>query len=105
VPSVPAAGVPLKAFVAGLNVTPLGSAPLSLTVGAGIPVAVTVKEPARPSVKAVLLALVIAGGWVGENLATKAALKGPNLSLPSLKVVWNAPGVTGKLGEFVWPAT
>ena len=28
--------------------------------------AVTVNDPARPTVKVVLAALVIAGGWVGE---------------------------------------
>jgi hypothetical protein len=45
------------------NVTPLGSAPLSLTDGVGTPVAVTVKLPAAPTENVVLLPLVIAGGW------------------------------------------
>jgi hypothetical protein len=45
------------------NVTPLGSAPLSLTDGVGVPVAVTVKLPAAPTENVVLLPLVIAGGW------------------------------------------
>ena len=40
VPPVPAAGVRLSTPVAGVNVTPLGNAPLSLSVGVGIPVAV-----------------------------------------------------------------
>jgi hypothetical protein len=56
-----AAGVPLTTPLAVLNVTPLGSAPLSLNVGAGEPVAVTVNEPAVPTVKVALLALVMAG--------------------------------------------
>ena len=43
------------------NVTPLGSAPVSVRVGAGVPVVVTVKLPAVPAVNVVLLALVIAG--------------------------------------------
>jgi hypothetical protein len=58
-----AAGVPLTTPLAVLNVTPLGSAPLSLNVGAGKPVAVTVKEQAVLSVHVVLLALVMAGAW------------------------------------------
>ena len=47
-----------------LNVTPLGSAPVSLSVGAGNPVAVTVNVPAVPTVNVVLFALVIAGAWL-----------------------------------------
>src|SRR5262245_1445567 len=63
VPPVPAPGVPLKTPVAGVKVTPLGRAPLSLKVGVGEPVAVTVKVPALPTVNVVLFALVIAGVW------------------------------------------
>ena len=48
-------------WVAGLKVTPLGSAPLSLSVGAGKPVAITVNDPGKPAAKVVLAALVIAG--------------------------------------------
>src|SRR5437879_5686934 len=44
--------------------TPLGRAPDSVKVGAGKPVAVTVKEPAVPTVKVVLSALVMAGAWL-----------------------------------------
>jgi len=62
VPAVPAAGVPPNSPVDALNVTPPGSAPLSLSVGAGSPVEVTMNEPAMPTVNVVLLALVIAGG-------------------------------------------
>ena len=47
-----------------MNVTPLGSAPLSLNVGVGIPVVVTVKLPLLPTVNVVLFGLVIAGGYV-----------------------------------------
>ena len=53
-------GVPLSTPVAALNVTPLGSVPVSVNVGAGLPVAVTVNVPAVPTVKVVLFALVIA---------------------------------------------
>jgi non-ribosomal peptide synthetase component E (peptide arylation enzyme) len=44
-----------------VKVTPLGNAPVSVIDGVGLPVAVTVKLPTVPTVKAVLLALVIAG--------------------------------------------
>src|SRR5207245_8355425 len=63
VPFVPAAGVPLRTPVVVLNVTPVGSVPVSLNVGAGNPVAVTVKVPAAPTENVVLLALVMAGAW------------------------------------------
>jgi hypothetical protein len=43
------------------NVTPLGSVPVSRSDGVGVPVAVTVKLPAVPTVNVVLFALVIAG--------------------------------------------
>ena len=46
------------------NDTPLGRAPLSVSAGVGKPVVVTVKLPAVPTVKVVLLALVMAGAWV-----------------------------------------
>src|SRR2546427_13274433 len=61
VPPVPAAGVPLRTPVVVLNVTPVGSVPVSLNVGAGNPVAVTVNVPTVPTVNVVLLALVMAG--------------------------------------------
>ncbi len=63
-PPLPAAGVPLRVPVPAVNVTPLGSAPVSLSVGVGTPAAVTVKVPAVPTVKVVLFALVIAGAWL-----------------------------------------
>ena len=47
-----------------LNVTPLGSVPVSLSVGVGEPVAVTVNEPAEPTEKLVLFGLLIDGAFV-----------------------------------------
>src|SRR5437879_1209932 len=61
VPPVPAAGVPLRTPVAGVNVTPVGNVPVSLNVGVGVPVAVTVNVPGVPTVNVVLLPLVITG--------------------------------------------
>ena len=46
-----------------MNVTPEGNAPDSDSVGVGVPVAVTLKVPAAPTAKVVLLALVMAGAW------------------------------------------
>jgi len=60
----PDAGVPLSfpvPFPLSTNVTPLGNAPNSLRLGAGKPVVITVNDEAVPSVKVVLLALVMAG--------------------------------------------
>jgi hypothetical protein len=46
-----------------VNVTPLGRAPLSLSVGCGAPVAVTVNDPVLPTENVAALALVTAGAW------------------------------------------
>ena len=62
VPPEPVAGVPLSVavpFPLLVKVTPPGSVPVSLRVGVGDPEVITVKEPAVPTVKVVLLALVI----------------------------------------------
>ena len=67
---VPAAvAVPLRTPVLVLNATPVGSDPLSLSVGVGVPVSVTVNDPAEPATKVVLLALVMVGAWFKSNAA------------------------------------
>jgi hypothetical protein len=90
-----ALGVPLK--VAALNVTPLGSAPASVILGAGVPVAVTVNEPAVPSVKVVLLALVMAGacaaGAFTVNVKSWVALG--ETPFDAVKTMGNVPLVVG----------
>ena len=65
VPPVPAAGVPVSTPVVVFRVRPLGKVPtVTLKVGAGKPVAVTVKAgPAVPTVKVALATLVMAGAW------------------------------------------
>jgi hypothetical protein len=81
VPPVPDAGVPLSVpvpFPLSLNVTPLGSVPVSVSDGVGVPVAVTVNVPAVPTVNVVPFALVIVGAVpppapAGLNAATPAA--------------------------------
>ena len=65
VPDVPDPGVPLSSPVAGVNVTPLGSAPLLDSVGAGLPFAVTVNEFGLPRKNVALFALVIVGDCEG----------------------------------------
>jgi hypothetical protein len=59
VPPVLAAGVPLS--TPAEKVTPAGSVPVSLKVGVGIPVAVTVNDAAAPTLNVVLAGLVMAG--------------------------------------------
>src|SRR5439155_21204221 len=61
VPAVPAAGVPESTPVVALNVTPLGRPPVSLSVGVGFPVAVTVNDPDAPTTNFTALVLVTAG--------------------------------------------
>ena len=73
---VPAPGVPDSIpvpFPLSLKVTPLGSAPVSVRVGAGVPVVVTENVLAVPTVNVVLLALVIAGpAFPGFTVSVKA---------------------------------
>ena len=53
--------------MAALNVTPLGRLPLSVSVAGGVkPVVVTVNVPDVPTVKVVLLGLVMAGKFEEE---------------------------------------
>lgn len=60
--------VPLRR-PAELSVTPLGSVPVSVKVGAGTPEAVAVNDPAVPAVNVVLFALVMVGAWFAANVA------------------------------------
>ena len=53
------------------KVTPEGSVPLSLSAAVGVPVVVTVKLPAVPVVKVVLVALVITGAWAAATVSVK----------------------------------
>ena len=73
---VPAAGVPPRTPVAGLKVTPLGSAPDSLNVGAGKPAPVTVKELANVLANETLVALEMLARWsiVNVKLCVKSGL-------------------------------
>ena len=53
-----------RAVPLSTNVTPVGSAPVSVSgIGIGMPVVVTVNVPNVPTVNVVLAVLVIAGGW------------------------------------------
>ena len=62
---MPAPGVPDSTPVVALRVTPLGRVPVSVKVGAGLPVAVTVKVPAVPTAKVVAFPEVMVGGTEG----------------------------------------
>jgi hypothetical protein len=86
-----AVGVPLK--TPALNVTPAGSAPDSVIVGAGNPVAVTVNEPAAPSVNVVLLALVMIGAWLTVNVKFCTALG--KMPFDAVNVIGNVPLAVG----------
>jgi hypothetical protein len=89
-----AAGVPPRIPVAALKVTPAGRVPVSLSVGAGEPVAVTVNEPATPAVKVVLFALVITGGWF--TVSVKACVAFVPIPFWAVKVMGYVPAVPGR---------
>ena len=75
-----------------LNVTGLGSAPVSVSDGVGAPVVVTVKLPAAPTVNVVLLALVIAGAVCAGLMVKVTAFDVP--PLPGfVTVTFAAPAV------------
>ena len=86
-PVVPVAGVPLRTPVAGFKDTPLGNVPfVTLNVGAGEPVAVTVNDPATPSLKVALLALVKAGGTMARTVRVKLWLAFGDTPLLAVRV-------------------
>jgi hypothetical protein len=70
--------------VVELNVIPAGSAPVSVTVGAGNPVVLTVNDPACPTVKVAVAELVMAGDCrtvsVNDWLAVPEELVAVNVS-------------------------
>ena len=66
--------VPLPLFT---KLTPLGSDPDSPIVGVGVPVVVTEKEPAEPTVKVLELAEVIAGAMPTTTGLFDALAAGP----------------------------
>ena len=69
---VPGAGIPARVpvpFPLSVKDTPLGSvAPPSLMAGVGVPVVVTVNDPAAPTVNVAALALVITGAVSTVNV-------------------------------------
>jgi hypothetical protein len=77
--------VPFELLV---KVTPVGSAPDSLSDGVGDPVVVTVKVPAVATVNVVLLALVIAGAWL-EALIVSVKLCVAFVPTPFVAVIVN----------------
>jgi len=91
VPPVPAPGVPLSTPVPGLNVTPVGNVPVSLNVGLGVPVAVTVNVPAVPTVKVVLFALGIPGAMF--TVSVKLVIAGEPTPCDAVNVMGYVPAV------------
>src|ERR1019366_1666671 len=89
----PIVGVPLSTPVAAVNVTPEGRAPDSFRVGAGDPVAVTVNVPAVPTVKVVLLALVMAGAWF--TVSVKLCVAFVPTPFCAVKVIAYVPPIVG----------
>src|SRR5581483_9429364 len=79
-------GVPDSTPVLALKVTPGGRVPVIDSVGLGVPVAVTVKVPALPAVKVVVLALVMAGAW----FTVRVKLCDAGVPMPLLAIIVRA---------------
>ena len=91
-----AAGVPLNfalPFPLSEKVTPDGRAPTSEMVGAGDPLAATVNEPADPTLKLALFALVNAGPWLTFSVKLWEAAGATPLA--AVKVRLNTPPAVG----------
>ena len=69
----------------GVNVTPDGSEPVTVTVGAGNPLSVTRKLPAALGANVVLLALVNSGGCTTASVKFWTML--PATPLMNVKVI------------------
>ncbi len=95
--------MPARTFVAGVNVTPVGSVPVSDTVGAGKPVVVTVNVPGVPTVKVVLFALVIAGGALTATV--KLCVAFGSVPLVAVSVTGKDPLCVGCARQAVRPTT
>ena len=87
--AVPVAGVPARVALPapGVNVTPAGSAPTRVRLGAGVPVAVTAKLPAERALKRIEFALVNTGGTGVAVGVTPTVADGPLVSVAALVAV------------------
>src|SRR5436190_13547592 len=90
-PPVPAPGVPER--TPPTAPTPPGIAPVIDMVGAGTPVAVAVNVPRLPTVKVVLLALVITGPVLTVSVKTCEA--GAPTPLVAVIVIGKLPELAG----------
>ncbi len=88
-----AVGVPLRIPVAVLNKTPVGNGPVSASVGAGEPVAVTLNDPNAPKINVVLLALLIAAAWFTARV--KLCVASPPTPLWAVNVIGKLPLAVG----------
>src|SRR5258708_19107070 len=91
-----AAGVPLSVPVPlplSWNATPLGKVPLSVMLGVGDPVVVTLNEPATPTWNVVRSPLVIAGPQSPVNLVFRLVLG--LTPFCAVNVMLNVPAAAG----------
>src|SRR5229473_3384207 len=91
-----AVGVPLSVPVPLpllRNVTPAGKAPLSVMLGVGDPLVVTVNVPAAPTWKVATFALVIVGGW--PTVSVKLCVAFGLTPFCAVNVMANVPDAVG----------
>src|SRR6266849_1052371 len=91
-----AVGVPLSVPVPlplSRNVTPLGKAPLSVMLGVGDPLVVTVNVPAAPTWNVAAFALVIVGGW--PTVSVKLCVAFGVTPFCAVNVMTNVPVAVG----------
>src|SRR5713101_6458203 len=75
------------------NVTPAGKAPLSVMLGVGDPLVVTVNVPAAPTWKVAAVALVIVGGW--PTVSVKLCVAFGLTPFCAVNVMANVPDAVG----------
>src|SRR5712692_9055074 len=91
-----AVGVPLSVPVPLpllRNVTPAGKGPLSVMLGVGDPLVVTVSVPAAPTWKVATFALVIVGGW--PTVSVKLCVAFGLTPFCAVNVMANVPDAVG----------
>src|SRR5260370_809302 len=91
-----AVGVPLSVpapLPLSRNVTPAGKAPLSVMLGVGNPVVVTLNVPAAPTWKVAAFALVIVGGW--PTVSVKLCVAFGLTPFCAVNVMTNVPVAVG----------
>ena len=100
-------GVPWRVAVPlpmSLKVTPVGNGPVSVMLGVGTPVVVTVKQEVRPNTKVVVLPLLMVGAVWATAVSTKDATANPMAAKSAIRRTANNATRRDKRRDVCGPA-